>query len=99
MRCARCEGLMVLEEFDDFELGSSAAGCLCRRCINCGAIVDPVIAIHQLLTSVRQQLQSADTRGPDPAEDRRGDAPRMLNDAPLIQKGSLHTQRGGLFNE
>lgn len=43
---------MVLEEFEDFELGSSGDGFLGRRCINCGAIVDPVIVIHQRLTSV-----------------------------------------------
>jgi hypothetical protein len=45
MRCARCGGLMVLEEFKDFGLESCGNGFLGRRCINCGAIVDPVIAV------------------------------------------------------
>ena len=44
MRCTRCGGLMVFEEFEDFVLGSGGDGFWGRRCINCGAIVDPVIA-------------------------------------------------------
>ncbi|HSQ92518.1 MAG TPA: hypothetical protein VLM19_10155 [Nitrospiraceae bacterium] len=51
MRCTRCEGLMVFEEFEDFVLGSGGDGFWGRRCINCGAIVDPVIAAHRCLTS------------------------------------------------
>jgi hypothetical protein len=51
MRCARCSGLMVFEEFEDFVLGSGGDGFLGQRCINCGAIVDPVIARHRYLTS------------------------------------------------
>jgi hypothetical protein len=51
MRCTRCGGLMVFEEFEDFVLGSGGDGFWGRRCINCGAIVDPVIARHRCLTS------------------------------------------------
>ena len=51
MRCTRCGGLMVFEEFEDFVLGSGDDGFWGRRCINCGAIVDPVIAAHRCLTS------------------------------------------------
>ena len=51
MRCARCGGLMVFEEFEDFVLGSGGDGFWGRRCINCGAIVDPVIAAHRRLRS------------------------------------------------
>jgi hypothetical protein len=47
MRCTRCGGLMVFEEF---VLGSGGNGFWGRRCINCGAIVDPVIAAHRRLT-------------------------------------------------
>ncbi len=50
MRCTRCEGLMVHEKFEDFVLGSSGDGFWGRRCINCGAIIDPVIARHRCLT-------------------------------------------------
>jgi hypothetical protein len=52
MRCPRCDGLMVPEEFEDFGgLGSSDHEHAGWRCINCGAIVDPVIAAHRRLTS------------------------------------------------
>ena len=52
MRCSRCDGLMVHEEFEDFEVpGSSDHAHAGWRCINCGAIVDPVIAAHRRLTS------------------------------------------------
>ena len=51
MRCARCDGLMVHEEFEDFGgLGSSDLEYAGWRCINCGAIVDPVISAHRRLT-------------------------------------------------
>lgn len=47
MTCRRCDGLMVQERYDDLEL-SSAAGCEVSawRCLNCGDVVDPVIAAH-----------------------------------------------------
>ena len=51
MRCTRCGGLMVFEEFEDFVLRSGGDGFWGQRCINCGAIVDPVIARHRCLTS------------------------------------------------
>ena len=52
MRCARCDGLMVPEKFEDFEgLGSSDHEYAGWRCIDCGALVDPVIAEHRRLTS------------------------------------------------
>jgi len=52
MRCARCNGLMVREKFDDLGgLGSSDHEPAGWRCINCGAIVDPVIAAHRRLAS------------------------------------------------
>jgi hypothetical protein len=52
MRCARCNGLMVRETFEDLGgLGSSDHGYAGWRCINCGAIVDPVIAAHRRLAS------------------------------------------------
>ena len=52
MRCVRCDGLMVSEKIED--LGSlklndyEDAG---WRCINCGEIVDQVIAANRRLTS------------------------------------------------
>lgn len=53
MRCTRCGGLMVLEGFEDLiGLGSGDHEYTGWRCINCGAIVDPLGAEHQRLTSV-----------------------------------------------
>ena len=52
MRCLRCNGLMVCEKFEDVGgLGSSDHEYAGWRCINCGAIVDPVIAAHRRFTS------------------------------------------------
>jgi len=65
MRCPRCDGLMVLEEFEDFWLESCGNGFWGRRCINCGAVVDPVIAEHQRITSsVVASIQALTTRYP-----------------------------------
>jgi len=48
MRCLRCDGLMVREKFEDLGgLGSTDHEYAGWRCINCGAIVDPVIAAHR----------------------------------------------------
>ena len=52
MTCLRCEGLMVREQFEDLgALGSSDHEFTGWRCLNCGAIVDPVIAAHRRITS------------------------------------------------
>jgi hypothetical protein len=50
MRCARCNGLMIREKFEDLgELGSGDHEYAGWRCINCGAIVYPLRAEHQRL--------------------------------------------------
>ena len=50
MRCLRCDGLMVSERFDEpgglESRGHEDSG---WRCINCGAIVDAVIAANRRL--------------------------------------------------
>ncbi len=46
MTCQRCKGLMVLEQYDDIELGTAGYEVSAWRCLNCGAIVDSVIAAH-----------------------------------------------------
>jgi hypothetical protein len=52
MRCTRCGGLMVRETFEDLgALGPNDYEYAGWRCINCGAIADPVIAAHRRLTS------------------------------------------------
>ncbi|HSF66949.1 MAG TPA: hypothetical protein VLA67_05910 [Nitrospiraceae bacterium] len=52
MRCVRCDGLMVSEKVDDLgSLKLNGYEDTGWRCINCGAIVDPVIAANRRLTS------------------------------------------------
>jgi hypothetical protein len=46
MTCRRCDGLMVQERYDDLELGSTDYEVSAWRCLNCGDVVDPVIAAH-----------------------------------------------------
>ena len=46
MTCQRCDGLMVRERYDDLDLGSAGYEISGWRCLNCGAIVDPLIATH-----------------------------------------------------
>ena len=57
MTCRRCDGLMVREQYEDIELGSAGYAVSAWRCLNCGAIVDSVIASH------RQTIHNAK---PDP---------------------------------
>jgi hypothetical protein len=64
MPCQCCEELMVLEQYDDLELGSAGFEVYAWRCLNCGAIVDSVIAApHQPANKTepdplgRQQLE------------------------------------------
>ena len=47
MICHRCSGLMVREEFDDVEIGSGCYEPVGWRCVNCGAIVDTLIAANR----------------------------------------------------
>jgi hypothetical protein len=52
MTCLRCDGLMVHEMFEDLDgLWSSDHEFTGWHCINCGAIVDPVIAARKCITS------------------------------------------------
>ena len=50
MTCQRCDGLMVRERYGDFELGSAGSEISGWRCLNCGAIVDPLIVAHHQTT-------------------------------------------------
>jgi RNase P subunit RPR2 len=50
MACQRCNGLMVRERYDDLKLGSAGYEVFAWRCLNCGEIVDPVIAAHHRTT-------------------------------------------------
>ena len=50
MTCQRCDGLMVRERYDDLDLGSAGHEISGWRCLNCGAIVDPLKASHRHTT-------------------------------------------------
>jgi hypothetical protein len=55
MTCLRCDGFIVHEKFEDLDgLWSSDHECTGWRCLNCGAIVDPVIAAHKRITSFQR---------------------------------------------
>ena len=58
MICHRCSGLMVRERYDDLQLGSGGYESSGWRCLNCGAIVDPVIAAHHHTTRKTEPSQS-----------------------------------------
>ncbi len=62
MTCLRCDGLMVQEKFEDLDgLWSSDHEFTGWRCLNCGAIVDPVIAAHKRITSSAEEHPSVVT--------------------------------------
>lgn len=47
MECPRCKGMMVQDFFEDPRANSSALSLLGWRCIMCGEILDPVIALNR----------------------------------------------------
>jgi hypothetical protein len=44
MTCHRCGGLMLTEQYDDLHDYTGHAAFAGWRCVNCGAVLDPVIA-------------------------------------------------------
>jgi hypothetical protein len=61
MTCLRCEGLMVHEKFEDLDgLWSRDHEFLGWRCLNCGAIVDSVIAAHKRINWASRQADILD---------------------------------------
>ena len=58
MTCLCCDGLMVHEKFEDLDgLWSSDHEFLGWRCLNCGAIVDSIIAAHKRITSFQRNTR------------------------------------------
>ena len=58
MTCQRCDGLMVRERYDDLELGSAEHEIPSWRCLNCGAICDPLIMARHQTTHKTEPDQS-----------------------------------------
>jgi hypothetical protein len=68
MTCHRRGGLMVAEHYDDFHDHTGRAVFIGWRCVNCGAILDPVIAVNRRSHGHRTvSSQSAATRTMDAA--------------------------------
>jgi hypothetical protein len=54
MTCQRCAELMVREQYDNLEFDSAGYEISGWRCLNCRAIVYPVIATHRQTTRKSQ---------------------------------------------
>ena len=53
MTCHRCGGLMLAEQYDDLHDYSEQAVSSGWRCVNCGAVLDPVILANRHQSSGR----------------------------------------------
>lgn len=53
MTCHRCGGLMLAEQHDDLYDYTEQAEFTGGRCVNCGAVLDPVIATNRHQSSRR----------------------------------------------
>jgi hypothetical protein len=47
MTCARCDGLMVMERFEDFQDDTGAMNFNAWHCLVCGEILDQVIITNR----------------------------------------------------
>ncbi len=63
MRCPRCFGCMVHDRFMDLLDDTGRLHCDGWRCVNCGAIVDPVIICnHAYVHTSRRRSQRGRSR-------------------------------------
>jgi len=53
MRCYRCKGWMVLDQFMDLRDDTGRLNCEGWRCLNCGEMLDPVVLCHRV-SHIRQ---------------------------------------------
>ena len=58
MRCGRCHGLMVVDFLMDIEDDSGLLWLRAWRCVNCGAVEEPVITRRRLLPSAPELVGS-----------------------------------------
>ncbi len=70
MACLRCGGLLVREHHFDIQELSALEPVECQRCLNCGAIEDPVIQANRVHLSETRRPRSP--RGPRPLSQSRG---------------------------
>jgi hypothetical protein len=57
MNCARCQGLMIEDQFFDFQGTQGFMSMKGWRCMNCGHAVDPLIETNHLLHKARVLVQ------------------------------------------
>lgn len=62
MLCTRCGGLLVRERHGDADGMSSTERIDCERCLNCGALEDPIIRANR--RTARNPERSRKPRGP-----------------------------------
>lgn len=49
MKCPRCQGWMVHDQFSDLRDDTGRLHWEGWRCLNCGAIMDPLVLLHQAM--------------------------------------------------
>lgn len=60
MLCPRCKGIMIVERFRDLKDGSGEIDFQGLRCLTCGEVLDPVIAMNRArrpATGTRRRLK------------------------------------------
>ncbi len=67
MNCSRCQGLMVVDHFLDFCGGYGEMWSGGWRCVNCGAIHDPLSAQNRL--AQQKELAAASSTASDYRDD------------------------------
>lgn len=66
MKCTRCQGLMIREQFVDFWDDTGCHDFAGWRCLNCGEVVDPLVLMHRINGSngpYRSRTRNRWTRG------------------------------------
>jgi len=66
MTCSRCQGHMIEDHLLDFEGGYGEMWAQSWRCVNCGAVHDPVIGQNRLLR--RETVEVLPSGEPDDQE-------------------------------
>ncbi len=61
MRCPRCGGLMVHDQFYDARNRTGPFSFWGQRCLNCGEILDAVISQNRMASALRMELVRKET--------------------------------------
>ena len=80
MECTRCQGLMVEDQFFDFEGTHGFMWMKGWRCMNCGHAADPVIKANHRLHEVTVLVRSS--------EDAENEKDRVYRRAETVTRGA-----------